>query len=263
MKNIVPRVFKLGMVAVISAGIFFLLSSDDKLQDQAVASSLNFLGNKLLAMVPQDESKHVHERYKMLEEEALQGKVDPEVLQDFAVTVLNAEAEGKKLPPRQIDSLIAAVRRSKVMHIETRRMERLASRLKEFEAFQYQFHELHPVIAATSDSSINPPVYRLSPQFTIRIDSARLAMGSLASIPPTPSFSESTIVNLVAPPGAPEEKAMAIRKLSEEMRDLKIEIGRIELDVQFADSMKKRVEKIQQRIQVEQEQQRQRAQNIP
>ncbi len=261
MKNIVPRVLKLGMVAAISAGIFFLLSSDDKLQDQAVASSLNFLGNKLLAMVPQDEDKQIHERYKMLEEEALEGKVDPEVLQDFAVTVLNAEAEGRKLSPHKIDSLITSVRRSKVMHVETRRMERLASRLKEFEAFQYQFHELHPVIAAASDSLVGPPMYKLSPQFTIRIDSARLAMGSLASIPAMPSFSDSTIVKIVVPPVAPEEKAMAIRKLSEEMRDLKIEFGRIEFDVQFADSMKKHVEKIKR--QVEQERQRQRSQNIP
>jgi hypothetical protein len=249
MKKIIPTFFKVAAIGLVSAGIFFLVATDEQAHDQALANSMNFLGKKLLAMVPHEEGKHVEEQYRALEAEALEGRVDPRELQNFAVTVLNLEAEGKKLQAEKIASMIAEARKRRAKQIDKERLHRLATQLREYEQFQFRFHELAPFAPPPShpDSTApRPPHYRLSPQFTVQIDTFHFAFGhvspapviSIGHVPPVPvlPFGDSAKIKIVLPPIEVQEKLKAIEELSRELRDLRIEFGKIQVEIN-TDSM--------------------------
>jgi len=237
MKQIIPNFFKLVAIAGVSAGIFFLVSSDEETQDAALTSSMSFLGTKLLAMTSHEGGEHVQEQFKLLEQEAMEGKVDPRELQSFAVTVLNLEAEGKKLEADKISALIAEARRSKTAHFDQERMHRLAAQLHQYEEFQQRLKVIAPAAPHPTDSEMQIPHYRISPQFTIQIDTMRFVFAKTPVIP-VPPRADTTIVKVFVPPKDILARTKALAELSKELRDLKIEFGRIQLDIDMTDSLK-------------------------
>ncbi len=248
MKQIIPNFFKLVAIAGVSAGIFFLVSSDDELQDAALSNSMSFLGKKLLAMTPNEGGEHVQEQFKLLEQEAIEGKVDPRELQSFAVTVLNLEAEGKKLEAEKISALIAEARRSKTAHFDQERMHRLAAQLHQYEEFQQRLKVIAPPSTPhPADSAMQIPHYRISPQFTIQIDTMRFVFGKTLAIP-VPPITDPEIVKVVVPPKDILARTKALAELSNELRDLKIEFGRIQVDIDMQDSLKALHDKLRQNL---------------
>ena len=110
MKDTLPTLLKfIGALAVTTA-IFFALSPNDNFDDAVINRSMEFLGSKLLAMVPEEQKNHVQREFDDFSEKALDGKVSDERFKDVAVMILNAEAEGKKFDRLQVDSLITAIR---------------------------------------------------------------------------------------------------------------------------------------------------------
>jgi hypothetical protein len=95
MKELVPVLLKTLGVLLVSAFILFLFYPKDRLKDQVVNTALEVLGNKLLAMVPQEKEREVQQEFEAMRAQALEGKVDEKHLEDFVAVVLNAEAEGK------------------------------------------------------------------------------------------------------------------------------------------------------------------------
>jgi hypothetical protein len=237
MKRIIPNFFKLVAIAGVSAGIFFLVSSDEEMQDVALANSMEFLGKKLLAMTPHEDGDHVQEQFKLLEQEAIEGKVDPRELQSFAVTVLNLEAEGKKLRADKLATLIAEARRSKTAHFDQERMRRLAAQLHQYEQFEQKLKLIAPPAPHPTNSEVQVPHYRISPQFTIQIDTMRLVFAKTPAIP-VPPIADTTTVKVFVPPKGILARTKALAELSNELRDLKIEFGRIQMDIDMQDSLK-------------------------
>lgn len=237
MKQIIPNFFKLVAIAGVSAGIFFLVSSDEKTQDAALTNSMSFLGKKLLAMTSHDEGEQVQEQFKLLEQDAIKGKVDPRELQSFAVTVLNLEAEGKKLEADKISALIAEARRSKTAHFDQERMNRLTAQLHQYEEFEQRLKLIAPAAPHPADAAMQIPHYRISPQFTIQIDTMRFVFAKtpVIPVPPTP---DAPVVKVLVQPDDIVARTKALAELSRELRDLKIEFGRIQMNVDLADSVR-------------------------
>jgi hypothetical protein len=247
MKEMIPNFFKLVALVAVSAGIFFLVSTDKETQDDALANSLSFLGKKLLTMAPHGESGQVQEEFKMLEKDAMEGKVDPRELQGFAVTVLNLEAEGKKLHADKLATLVAEARKKKTAYYDAQRMHRLASQLHQYEEFQYRLKQIAPAVPHPPDSAIVAPRYRISPQFTIQIDTMRFAFAGTPAIPVPPSAG-SKVVRVFTRTAEQVEAAQALAELSKELRDLKIEFGKIQVDINVQDSLRVVNEEIKQKI---------------
>lgn len=247
MKQIIPNFFKLVALVAVSAGIFFIVSSDEKIQDDAMANSMNFLGKKLLSMAPNNDEAQVQEQFALLEKETMEGKVDPRELQDFAVTVLNLEAEGKQLQADKIATLIAEARKRKSVHFDRERMHRLAAQLHQYEQFQQRLSVIAPPPPHPKDSESTAPRYRISPQFTIQVDTMRFVFANTSEVPVPPSV-EAPVVKVVTKEFGFPEHARALAELSKELRDLKIEFGRIQVDIGMEDSLRVVQEEIQQKI---------------
>lgn len=168
--------------------------------------------------------------------------MDVKELQHFTVTVLNAEAEGKKLPAREIDSMIVAARMRKTARKDMERLRRLAAQLQEYEKFQARFKEIAPLAHAFADSALLP-VYRLSPQFSIQIDTIRFTIGQRPPhaelAPPDPAK-----VTVVVPPIHFPEKAQVLKEMALDLNELKIELGRIQMDMRLSDSLRVKAEKM-------------------
>lgn len=255
MNQIFVNILKAIGVLVLSAAIFFMFEPKDDVKNQAVNLALEFLGKKLLAMVPEEHEHEIETRFEAVREQALKGEINDERLQDFTTIVLNAQAEGQPLPLAKIDSALAALHHSEAQIAvsealqaqEEKRLEEWAQRMQEFERFEKRWHTLVP------DSNVAPevgevrrvrPLYRLSKQFVVQIDSAALASAiGFAFVTSEDSLPPHAIAGHVPPP--PHFRTI-IRQLEGEHRNLRVEVhsGQFERQWRWADSLRAQAEKM-------------------
>jgi hypothetical protein len=112
----------IGALAVTTA-IFFALQPEEKIDNEVLNASMEFLGKKLLAMAPSEKKDHVQKELEKFREQTLSGKVSDEHFEGVTVAILNAEAEGRQLESEEIDSLLTAEEIKQVRE-ETKRERR-------------------------------------------------------------------------------------------------------------------------------------------
>ena len=248
MKDTLPTLLKfIGALAVTTA-IFFALSPNDNFDDAVINRSMEFLGSKLLAMVPEEQKNHVQREFDDFSEKALDGKVSDERFKDVAVMILNAEAEGKKFDRLQVDSLITAIREAERAKVEAeieqeenqaQRREGLiafSESVEDFAKFEKEWHRMVP-LPPPVDSTLPPParrpLYRVNPNFVVEIDTAAIAEIAIAHAEAVAAHAPRAIVV------HPGEVNHSLRALSRELPRLKIEMRRMQMHLQIADSMQK------------------------
>ncbi len=249
MNQFFTTIFKALGVLALSAVIFFLFEPKDEIKDQAVNLAMEFLGKRLLAMVPKEHAREIETRFEAVREQALKGEIDDEQLQDFTTIVLNAEAEGRPLAVAKIDSALAALHQNEALRYvdearrvqDEARLEQWAQRMQEFEQFEKRWQTLVPDSNAVKQVHVMRrlrPLYRLSKQFVVQIDSAALAH-AIAVAPGVDSMHPAALAGHFPPP--PHFRTL-VRALEGGQHGLRVELhtGEFERQWHWADSVRAR-----------------------
>jgi len=242
MKEAFPTLLKfLGALAITTA-IFFALSPDDKIDDEVLNRSMEFLGAKLLAMVPEDQKRDVQKDFDDFSEQTRDGEISDEHFAGVAMAILNAEAEGKKFDREQVDGLLAVIQEKQAQKAESE-IERkedliaLSERVQDFEKFEREWKRMIP-LPPLPDSTLPPPTprrafYRVKPNFVVEVDTAAIAEIALEHVKifdaETP---QAAIVQRI-------EVDHALKELARELPRLKIEMRQAQFHFQMADSIRK------------------------
>lgn len=250
MKDTLPTLLKFVGALAVTAAIFFALQPDEKLKDDVINRSMEFLGSRLLAMVPEEQKPHVQREFDQFSERTLDGKVSDEHFKDVAVMILNAQPEGEKLNKAQVDSLLASIREAERAKAEAaiakeenevQRREGLiafSESVEDFAKFEKEWQRMVPLPPA--DSTLPPPpprrplyhINRNRHNFVIEIDSVAIAevAGEYAE-----GWAASAPHAVVVHPG---EVDRSLRALSRELPRLKIEMRRMKMHRQITDSLR-------------------------
>lgn len=251
MKEALPNLFKFIGALAVTVAIYFALSPDDNVNDKVLNQAMEFLGTKLLAMVPEDQKHQVEKEFDKFQEQARGGKISDEQFKDVAVAIINAEAEGRQFNREQIDSLLAALDEEK-SNLEKRKAEReenemkrregliaFSSHVQDFEKFEKEWNKkipLPPVVApAVPPASAHfprRPLYRVNTDFVVEVDS--LAVAALAE-EHAQTFAGSETPRAVVVRRLEVDRAL--RDLSRELPRLKIEMRRLQMHLQMPDSL--------------------------
>ncbi len=241
MKDLLPNLLKALGVILVSAFILFLFYPKDRLKDQVVNTALEVVGNKLLAMVPQDKEQEVQKEFEAMRAQALDGKVDEAHLEEFVTVVLNAEAEGKLLSPEKIDSSLAALRRGEVKsRRDEKPLQKWAERMHAFEKFQARWEWAmtdsgYGQVHARPPAFRHRPLYRVGPNFVVKIDTAALA--KLMAAREHALLAESLAVEFPAhTPPLPPRVEILLKQFSGSHPDLPIEFEQQHL-MPYTDSL--------------------------
>jgi len=247
MKEAFPSLLKFLGALAITAAIFFALSPDDAIDDAVLNRSMEFLGARLLAMVPEEQKPHIEKEFDDFREQTRDGKVSDEHVEGIAMAIFNAEAEGKKLHPEQIDSLFAAVENA-AEEIESKAERRkeliaLGERMQDFAKFEKEWKKMVP-LPPLPDSAVHPaiahrPFYRIKHDFVVEVDSAAIAEIAAEQ---AGAFADKAVRAIVV---EPVEVHQALKELARELPALKIEMGRMKWQIHLADSIRKAIEKKQ------------------
>lgn len=250
MNQFFTNAFKALGVLALSAFIFFLFLPKEQVKDQAVNLALEFLGKRLLAMVPKEHEREIGFKFETMREQALQGKISDERLENFAAIVLNAEAEGQPLEVEAIDSALVALHDNEPVIVvdevrrleEEKRLEHFAKRMHEFERFEKRWQTIVADTTAQLAQMVRVrPLYRLSKNFVVQIDTAALAQAlTVHSVHIADSVLAAIPRHFPPPPPPHVEKLM--RDLEGDMRDLRVEwrSGDFERQWHWADSLRAR-----------------------
>jgi hypothetical protein len=242
MKQAFPNILKYAGALAITTAIFFLLSPEEKIDDQVVNASMEFLGSKLLAMVPQEQKPHVEKEFESFREQTRNGKVSNEQFEGVAVAILNAEAEGRKFQRHEIDSLLTSIEQAEAARAEdkVKRHEELivmSERVQAFQEFEHHWKKIMPPPPPDSAGAPgippSPPLYRVSSNFVVEIDTA--AMAEIV-VTHAEHFAEQAPQVLVMPPRE------VFRELTRELPELKFEMRKLKWQTHLADSMRRAFE---------------------
>ncbi len=241
MRQAFPNILKFAGALAITTAIFFLLSPEEKIDDKVVNASMEFLGSKLLAMVPQDQKPHVEKEFESFREQTRNGKVSNEQFEGVAVAILNAEAEGRKFQRHEVDSLLASIKQADVARAEdeVKRHEKLIAMSERVQAFQEFEHHWKKIMPPPPPDTAGPParpprpVYRISSNFVVEIDTAAIAEIAVAH---AEHFAEQAPQVLVMPPRE------VLRELTRELPALKFEMRKLKWQTEIADSVRKAFE---------------------
>ncbi len=247
MKDTIPTLLKFVGALAVTTAIFFALQPDDKLKDDVINRSMEFLGTKLLAMVPEEQQHHVQQEFDDFSKQARDGKVSKEHVKDVTLMILNAQPEGKKLNTAQVDSILASIREAEIAKAEAavekeenevkRREELIAfsESVQDFAKFEKEWRRMIPLPPA--DSTLLPPprrpLYRVNHNFVVEIDTAAIAE---IAVEHAEAFAANAPRAIVVHPG---EVKHSLRALSRELPRLKIEMRRMQMHLQMADSAQK------------------------
>jgi hypothetical protein len=250
MKDTFPTLLKFVGALAVTAAIFFALQPDDKLKDDVVNRSMEFLGTKLLAMVPEEQQHHVQQEFDDFSQQARDGKVSNEHVKDVTVRILNAQAEGNKLNTAQVDSILASIREAEIAKTEAavekeenevkRREELIAfsESVQDFAKFEKEWQRMVP-LPPPADSTLPPPprrpLYRVNHNFVVEIDTAAIAAFAVEH---AEAFAANAPRAIVVHPA---EVKHSLRALSRELPRLKIEMRRMQMHLQIADSVQKAI----------------------
>jgi hypothetical protein len=163
----------------------------------------------------------------------LNGEVSDEHFEGVAVAILNAEAEGRQLNGKEIDSLLTAEERK--ARKDTKRDQRdrkrewrdLGERLEAYKEFETRMKEMVPPEAIPPDLPPPRPLYRVSRNFVVEIDTAAIAEMA--------RHAEHFAAR--APRVMVMHHQEALKELTRELPALKFEMRRIEMEMRQNDSL--------------------------
>jgi hypothetical protein len=234
MKQALPKLAKLLGALAITTAVFFLVLPEAEVNDEVFNTSLEFLGNKLLAMAPQEQQPQVQEAFNKFYEQARDGNVSEERVEAVAVTILNAEAEGKPLEEKQIDSLLAALRVTEAkQRANEEKLRALGERLQAYRHFEERWNRMMPENPTVPHALPPRPLFRVAPKVVVEIDSAALA--KVASEHAEHFATEFPSAVAVTGP----DVNIIFKELSRELPALKVEMRKLEWHQQNPDSLKK------------------------
>jgi hypothetical protein len=253
MKEAFPTLLKFVGALAVTAAIFFALQPDDKLKDDVINRSMEFLGAKLLAMVPEEQKHDVQREFDAFSERTRDGKVSDEHVKDVAVMIFNAEAEGKKFDTAQVDSILASIREAEMAKAEaeiakaeneSKRREDLiafSESVEDFAKFEKEWQRMVP-LPPPVDSTLPPPprrrLYRVNRNFVNRHFNVEIDSIAIAEI--ATEYAEAFAAN--APHAIvvhPSDIDHSLRALSRELPRLKIEMRRMKMHLQMTDSTRR------------------------
>jgi hypothetical protein len=238
MRQAFPNILKFAGALIVTTVIFFLLSPEEKIDDQVVNASMEFLGSKLLAMVPQDQKPQVEKEFELFREQARNGKVSDEQFEGVAVAILNAEAEGRQFQLNEVDSMLASIKHAEAVRAEdeVKRREELIAMSERVQAFQEFEHHWKKIMPPPPPDSAGPlvipprPIYHISSNFVVEIDTAAITE---IAVTHAEHFAEQAPKVLVMPPRE------VFRELARELPALKFEMRKLKRQTQIADSVQR------------------------
>ncbi len=242
MRQAFPHILKFAGALIVTTAIFFLLSPEEKIDDHVVNAAMEFLGSKLLAMVPQDQKPQVEKEFESFREQTRNGKVSNEHFEGVAVAILNAEAEGRQFQLHEVDSLLASIKQAETSRAEdeVKRHEELiamSERVQAFQEFEHHWKKIMPPPPPDSSGPPGippcPPLYRISSNFVVEIDTAAIAE---IAVTYAEHFAEQAPQVLVMPPRE------VFRELTRELPALKFEMRKLKWQTQIADSVRRAFE---------------------
>ncbi|MFQ5603372.1 MAG: hypothetical protein ACE5HS_08905 [bacterium] len=94
-------------VLIIAAGIYLAFYAEKEVQQNVLEYSLNLMGEKLLAMVPEGEGKDkLSEMYEGFKQRAVEGELAPEQIETVAANILNVSNSDSSLTPEQAEAVL-------------------------------------------------------------------------------------------------------------------------------------------------------------
>lgn len=242
MRQAFPHILKFAGALIVTTAIFFLLSPEEKIDDHVVNASMEFLGSKLLAMVPQDQKPQVEKEFESFREQTRNGKVSNAQFEGVAVAILNAEAEGRKFQRHEVDSLLASINQAEAARAEDedKRHEELIAMSERVQAFQEFEHHWKKIMPPPPPDSAGPPpipprpIYRIASNFVVEIDTAAIAE---IAVRHAEHFAVQAPQMLVMPPRE------VFRELARELPALKFEMRKLKRQTHFADSVRRALER--------------------
>jgi len=94
-------------VLIISAGIFLTFYADKDTQKDVLEVSLNLMGDKLMAMVPDGtENNKLVDLYENFKQKAIKGDVAPEQIENVAANILNVSNTEKTITSQQAEGVL-------------------------------------------------------------------------------------------------------------------------------------------------------------
>ncbi|MDZ7344094.1 MAG: hypothetical protein ONA90_06230 [candidate division KSB1 bacterium] len=236
MKQALPNLAKLLGALGITTAVFFLVLPEAEVNDEVFNASLEFLGNRLLAMAPKEQQPQVQEAFNEFYEQAKEGKVSEEHVETLAITILNAEAEGKSLEEKQIDSLLTALRVTAAkQRANAKKLRALGERLQAYRHFEERWHRIMPEAPAVPQVQPPPPIFRVAPNGVVVIDSAAFAK---MAVEHAKHFAAQFPAAMVG--GGPDVNII-FKEFSQEFPGLKVEMRKSQWYRQNPDSMKKMI----------------------
>ena len=94
-------------VLMISAGIYLVFYAEKEVREDVLEYSLNLMGDKLFAMVPEGPEKtKLNELYNDFKQRAVEGEVAPEQIEHVAANILNVSNSDSTLTPQQAEVVL-------------------------------------------------------------------------------------------------------------------------------------------------------------
>lgn len=107
MWEVFRKIGPLLLVLIISAIIYLVFYAEKEVRQDVLEYSLNLMGNKLLAMVPDGVGKNkLNELYEGFKQKAKQGNLAPEQIENVAANILNVSNTETSLTPQQAEGVL-------------------------------------------------------------------------------------------------------------------------------------------------------------
>ncbi|MDZ7320012.1 MAG: hypothetical protein ONB11_12700 [candidate division KSB1 bacterium] len=107
MENALKRVGFVVLTLALTAGIYWLVFVDKAIRQDALEYSLNLLGKKLLAMVPDTaDRKPVQMMYDQFVAQAKQQEIPPERIERVAANIMNLSNSETAITPQQAEAIL-------------------------------------------------------------------------------------------------------------------------------------------------------------
>ena len=101
------KIFIGSFVLLVSAGIYYFLGNDKSMQDDILRTTLETLGNEVLAMAPEGQSKTVLEqKFRDFMNKVGNNELSEKQIQTTAASILNLKMEGKQTTPEVIQAVL-------------------------------------------------------------------------------------------------------------------------------------------------------------
>ena len=96
------------IVLIISAGFYWLIFMDKKQKEDSLEFAMNLLGDKLLAMIPEETNKKpVEKLFEDFSKRAANREISPERIEYVAASIFNLSHNESELTPEEAEALLS------------------------------------------------------------------------------------------------------------------------------------------------------------